>query len=677
MRAAGRSRVLLVTLIVGAGLVLALPPAVAAGGTNVLSNGDFEAGGGSLTGWSAVSSKLSLASDGEGGGHAALVGVPGKAKRSTYGITTSAPPVTGARAGASFTANGKVRSDTAGSSVCLVLDEHASDGTVVRTAQQCGTTTTAWAPLPSTTLTVRTTGDSLTLTVQETKTAAGQGDTFEADSLSLVDTDTTAPTVPFGLSATAPSVAEVALSWNASSDATGVAGYVVSRDGTAIATLGGSVTSYRDTTVKAERTYSYTVAAFDFAQNYSAQSDPAVVTTPVDNPPTVPGGVTATAASSTEVAVAWTASTDTDGTGVAGYVVRRDGTAIATVGASATSYRDTTVQPSTTYSYTVSAFDTANKSSAASGPVTVSTPAPSVDNPPTVPGGVTATAASSTEVAVAWTASTDTDGTGVAGYVVRRDGTSIATVGASATSYRDTTVQPSTTYSYTVSAFDTANKSSAASAPVSVSTPPASTALVDDLWHMDETSGTTMVDSGATPHPGTLHNIALGQAGDPASPGTSYGFNGTSSFIDVGTADDLNAGSRDVRIGLSLNTTTVPPTPDYDLFRKGEYPGTEYKLELQPNGQFSCEFRTLQADGTTVKGYTIQPAIDLHDGKWHRLTCSKVGGTMTVTIDGVAFTKSITGSISNGYHMIIGAYSASGGGDFYQGRLDEISFRVG
>jgi hypothetical protein len=186
-----------------------------------------------------------------------------------------------------------------------------------------------------------------------------------------------------------------------------------------------------------------------------------------------------------------------------------------------------------------------------------------------------------------------------------------------------------------------------------------------------------MADAGATPHPGVLHNILLGQGGDPTFPGSSYAFNGTSSFIDVGNASDLNAGSRDVRIGLSLNTTTVPPTPDYDLFRKGEYPGTEYKLELQPNGQFSCEFRTLQADGSTVKGYTIQPAIDLHDGKWHRLTCSKVGGTMTVTVDGVAFTKSITGSISNNQHVIIGAYSPTGGGDFYQGRLDEISFRIG
>ena len=50
---------------------------------------------------------------------------------------------------------------------------------------------------------------------------------------------------------------------------------------------------------------------------------------------------------------------------------------------------------------------------------------------------------------------------------------------------------------------------------------------------------------------------------------------------------------------------------------------------------------------------------------------------MTVTVDGAAFTKSITGTISNPQAMIIGAYSATGGGDFYQGLLDEITFRTG
>jgi len=73
--------------------------AYAVGGTDLLTNGDFETNGGSLTGWSAVLAKLSVASDGVGGGHAALASVHGKANASAYGLTSSSPPVTRAPAG--------------------------------------------------------------------------------------------------------------------------------------------------------------------------------------------------------------------------------------------------------------------------------------------------------------------------------------------------------------------------------------------------------------------------------------------------------------------------------------------------------------------------------------------------------------------------------------------------
>src|SRR6266540_5998105 len=114
--------------------------AYAVGGTDLLTNGDFETNGGSLTGWSAVLAKLSVASDGVGGGHAALASVHGKANASAYGLTSSSPPVTRAPAGESFTANGKVRSATPGTTVCLLLRELTPGGSAVQTRQQCATT---------------------------------------------------------------------------------------------------------------------------------------------------------------------------------------------------------------------------------------------------------------------------------------------------------------------------------------------------------------------------------------------------------------------------------------------------------------------------------------------------------------------------------------------------------
>ena len=61
--------------------------------------------------------------------------------------------------------------------------------------------------------------------------------------------DTTAPTVPSNLSATPVSTSQINLSWTASTDATGVAGYRVYRNGIQITTTAG--TSYSNTGLSA------------------------------------------------------------------------------------------------------------------------------------------------------------------------------------------------------------------------------------------------------------------------------------------------------------------------------------------------------------------------------------------------------------------------------------------
>src|SRR6202041_3751875 len=89
--------------------------------------------------------------------------------------------------------------------------------------------------------------------------------------------DTTPPSVPTGLSATAVSSTQVNLSWTASPDNVGVTGYDVFRNGTQVGTT--TTTSYQDTGLTAGTTYSYTVAAYDAAGNVSAQSTAASATT--------------------------------------------------------------------------------------------------------------------------------------------------------------------------------------------------------------------------------------------------------------------------------------------------------------------------------------------------------------------------------------------------------------
>jgi chitodextrinase len=87
--------------------------------------------------------------------------------------------------------------------------------------------------------------------------------------------------------------------------------------------------------------------------------------------PTVPTGLQTTSVTSGSVGLSWTASTDN--VGVSGYTVYRNGTAIGTTGGSTTTYTDSTVSPSTSYTYTVDAFDNAGNHSAQSPGLPVTT----------------------------------------------------------------------------------------------------------------------------------------------------------------------------------------------------------------------------------------------------------------------------------------------------------------
>ncbi len=112
-------------------------------------------------------------------------------------------------------------------------------------------------------------------------------------------------------------------------------------------------------------------------------------------------------------------------------------------------------------------------------------------NAPSVPAGLAATAGSSTQVNLSWTASTDD--VGVTGYGVYRNGTLLAT--SPTTSYQDTTVQPATSYTYTVDAVDGAGNRSSQTSGVPVTTPSLTSPGLQAAYAFDEATGTTATDA--------------------------------------------------------------------------------------------------------------------------------------------------------------------------------------
>ena len=180
--------------------------------------------------------------------------------------------------------------------------------------------------------------------------------TFTATANMLPDTQK--PSVPTGLVGTPASPSQIDLSWVAATDNVRVAGYQVFRDGSLITTTSGNTLS--DTGLSVARSYTYSVKAIDGAGNVSDASTGVTVTTltpPDTTPPSTPTGLSATAVSSAQMNVSWVASSDN--VGVAGYRIYRGGTQVGAV-TTGTSFVDSGLTPSTTYTYLVSAYDAAN-----------------------------------------------------------------------------------------------------------------------------------------------------------------------------------------------------------------------------------------------------------------------------------------------------------------------------
>ena len=177
--------------------------------------------------------------------------------------------------------------------------------------------------------------------------------------------------------------------------------------------------------------------------------------------PTAPGNLTAVATSASQINLSWTASTSS--IGVAHYIVQRCQGAgcssfaqVASLASPATTYSDTTVTASTSYSYRAQAIDTAGNQSPYSNVASATT-----QTPPVAPGNLTATATSASQINLSWTASTSS--VGLANYVVQRcqgaactNFAQVALLAATATTYSDTGLTASTSYSYRVQAVDTA-----------------------------------------------------------------------------------------------------------------------------------------------------------------------------------------------------------------------------
>ncbi len=285
-------------------------------------------------------------------------------------------------------------------------------------------------------------GTEYTLAVQAFDAAGNKSAKTEITSSTNQTIDDETPTAPTNLAAEATETS-IVLSWTASSDNVGVAGYTIYLDGDSIETV--SQTNFNITGLSSGTEYTLAVQAFDAVGNKSAKAEITTSTNQIidDEAPTVPTNFAAEA-SETNIALSWTASTDN--VGVAGYIIYLDGDSIETV--SQTNFNITGLSSGTGYTLAVQAFDAAGNKSVKTE-IASSTNQTIDDEAPTTPTNLAAEAAE-TSIALSWT--TSTDNIGVEAYIIYLDSDSIATV--TDTNFTLTELIPGTEYTFSVEAID-------------------------------------------------------------------------------------------------------------------------------------------------------------------------------------------------------------------------------
>ena len=182
--------------------------------------------------------------------------------------------------------------------------------------------------------------------------------------------DTVSPTRPTNVTVSDSTATQITLNWTAAVDSVGVTGYRIFQDDVAIDTT--QETTYIVTELTPGTRYTFTVSAFDAAENESAVSDPiSAFTLEAEDTtaPDTPTGLASSNISQTSIDLNWNPATDD--IGVSSYRIFQNELPIATV--QETAYQVTGLTPGTTYAFSISAVDTAENESPSSVSVSVST----------------------------------------------------------------------------------------------------------------------------------------------------------------------------------------------------------------------------------------------------------------------------------------------------------------
>jgi chitodextrinase len=171
--------------------------------------------------------------------------------------------------------------------------------------------------------------------------------------------DTQSPSAPTGLTVSGASASGLTLSWSASSDTRGVAGYDLYLNGSEIGTT--AATSYGFSGLSCGLSYTLAVDAYDAAGNRSPQASVQASSSPCldTQAPATPLWLVETSATASSISLSW--ASVLDNIGVAGYTIYLNGSKAGTTGL--TLYGITNLACGQSYTLAVDAYDAAGNHS--------------------------------------------------------------------------------------------------------------------------------------------------------------------------------------------------------------------------------------------------------------------------------------------------------------------------
>lgn len=240
-----------------------------------------------------------------------------------------------------------------------------------------------------------------------------------------------------------------------------------------------------------------------FFATFSTLNNPVTYNVQWIDSSSAPQNLQAMATYSSKIHLSWTMPANNSGSEITGYQIESSTDAGSTwstintnTGSMATTYSDTGLNPSTTYTYRVSAINGMG-TSRPSNTATASTP--SDVTVPSSPTELAATAISSSQINLSWTTPKDNGGSEVTGYNVERSPdngntwyTVISNTGNNNAAYNDTGLSQSTTYTYRVSTINGIGTGSPSNT-ASVTTSTFTRGIV--LNNIQSTSGSTTLSS--------------------------------------------------------------------------------------------------------------------------------------------------------------------------------------